>query len=201
MFFLIYINDIINCNVNAKTTLFADDTSILYKDKNLTVLKQKAKEGMANVYDWLLSNKLSLSWEKTFFMVYHSPRKKINDFHELKVRNFSIKRVTDLIYLGMHLDDQLKWDIHVKHICNSLSRNFHMFYSLRPLLSHDLKKQLYYALVHSRIVYGIELYGACRDSLLKKVQIMQNKLLKVLNNLPYRTDTNALHSNLQLHMY
>ena len=80
LFFLIYINDITNCIVNDKTTLFADDTSILYKDKNLTVLKQKAEEGMVNVYDWLLSNKLSLSWEKTFFMIYHSPHKRITDF-------------------------------------------------------------------------------------------------------------------------
>ena len=34
LLFIIYINDIINCIKDGKTTLFADDTSILYTDKN-----------------------------------------------------------------------------------------------------------------------------------------------------------------------
>ena len=98
----------------------------------------------------------------------------------------------------MHIDDKLKWDKHVSHICKSLSRNFHMFYSIRTLLPGNLKKQLYYSLVQSRILYGIEVYGACNDTLLNKVQVMQNKLLKVLFNLPYRHNTNQIHSMLKL---
>ena len=198
LFFLIYINDITNCIQDDKVTLFADDTSILYQDKNLIALKQKAEVGMGKVYDWLISNKLSLSWEKTFFMIFHSPFKKVEGIDELKVGNFNIKRVNSIVYLGMHLDDQLKWDRHVSHICNCLSRNFHMFYSIRHLLNDNLKKQLYYSLVYSRILYAVEIYGACRDSLLKKVQTLQNKLLKVLFNLPPRTSTNELHTRLKL---
>ena len=173
LFFLIYINDIINCIDDGKTTLFADDTTILFHDQNLMTLKQKAEKGMEKVYDWLLSNKLSLSWEKTFFMIYHSPKKNINNFQELKVYNFLIKRVTTIKYLGMHIDDQLKWDKHINHICNSLSRNFHLFYSIRNLLSDQLKRQLYFSLVHSRILYGIELYAACTNKLLNKIQVIQ----------------------------
>ena len=73
-----------------------------------------------------------------------------------------------------------------------------MFYSIRHLLTDQLKKQLYYSLVHSRILYGIELYAACSDSLLNRVQTIQNKLLKVLYDLTYRTNTNELHSKLGL---
>ena len=54
-------------------------------------------------------------------------------------------------------------------------------------------------MVYSRIQYGIELYGSCSDSLLKKIQTLQNKLLKVLYKLPYRTRTNELHFKLRLH--
>ena len=75
-----------------------------------------------------------------------------------------------------------------------------MFYNIRNILPNHLKRQLYFSLVYSRIQYGIELYGACSKNLLQKVQIIQNKLLKVLYNLPYRTDTNELHSKLKLLM-
>ena len=131
-------------------------------------------------------------------MIYHSPAKKIDGFNELKVRNLSIKRVSDTIYLGLHLDDQLKWDKHVNHVCNGLAKNFHVFYNIRNCLNDELKKQLYYSLVYSRIQYGVEIYGGCRESLMRRVQVVQNKLLKVLFDLPMRTNTNILHSRLKI---
>ena len=198
LFFLIYVNDIVNVLKHEKTTLFADDTSVLINDKNIERLKQKSEESLKNIYEWLLSNRLSLSWEKTFFVVFHSPKKRRNFFNELKVYDFTIKRVTCVKYLGMYIDENLKWDKHVNNLCNLLTKNFHMFYSIRNLLPDKLKKQLYFSLVYSRILYGIELYGACRATLLNRVQILQNKLLKVLYKLPYRTSTNDMHYKLKV---
>ena len=141
----------------------------------------------------MIASKLSLSWEKTNFIIFHTPQKKVEGINELTVCNFKIKRVSMVVYLGMYIDEHLKWDKHINHICNSLAKNFHMFYTIRNLLTNQLKKQLYYSLVHSRILYGIEVYGACSSILLNKIQIIQNKLLKVLYNLPFRTDTNVMH--------
>ena len=198
LLFIVYINDIINCITDGKTTLFADDTSILLRDKNLNELKRKSEKTLKDVYDWLVSNKLTLSWEKTFFVIYHSPKRSINNLNELHVYNNSVKRVKSVKYLGMTIDETLSWNNHVTHICNLLSRNFHLFYNIRNILPNHLKKTLYYSLVYSHVQYGIELYGACRKNLLNKPQTLQNKLLKVLYNLPFRTDTNYLHSSLNI---
>ena len=101
----------------------------------------------------MLSNKLSLSWEKTFFMIYHSPKKKVEGIEELKINNHIIKRVNNIVYLGMQLEDQLKWNDHVKRLCNSLTRNFHMFCSIRSLLTDQLKKAT--VLLYSLFSYNI----------------------------------------------
>ena len=183
---------------NEKATLFADDTSIVLHDKNIDRLKQQTEFTMKQVYEWLLSNRLSLSWEKTFFVIYHSPNRKHTLFNDIKVNDFMIKRVKVIKYLGMHIDENLKWDKHVNTLCNTLSRNFHLFYSIRNIIPGTLKKELYYSLIFSRIMYGIELYGSCRKTLLSKVQTIQNKLLKVLYQLPYRSNTNELHCRLEL---
>ena len=196
LFFLLYINDIINCLSHSKPTLFADDTSLLLHDKNLKTVIELAENDLRNTYDWLVANQLSLSWEKTNFIIFHSPKKKIDNITDLKVYENSIKRVKSVKYLGMCIDEELKWDEHVNNLCSTLSRNFSMFYSIRSLLTDDLKRQLYFSMVYSRILYGIVLYGVCRNTLLNKVQVIQNKLLKVLYKLPTRTDTDLLHSNL-----
>ena len=131
-------------------------------------------------------------------MIFHSPSKKTLFFDTLKIDNFIIKKVDNIKYLGMYIDEHLKWDKHVETLCNKLSRNFYLFYSLRNILNEHLKRQLYFSLVYSHISYGIELYGTCNNSLLNKVQIIQNKLLKTLYQLPYRTNTNELHTALNI---
>lgn len=198
LFFILYINDIINCIDNGKMTLFADDTSLLLHHKNLRILKQQAEKEMKNLYEWFISNKLTLNWDKTFFVMYHTKKKRIENFMELKINDKSIKRVDYVTYLGMIIDNNLSWDKHVNKLCTNLARNFQMFYNIRSILPNYLKRQLYFSLVYSRVQYGIELYGACSNRLLKKIQTMQNKLLKVLYNLPYRTATNDLHLELDL---
>ena len=198
LFFLLYINDITNCLQRSKATLFADDTSLLVHHKNLKILKENAESDLKNVYDWLLANRLSLSWEKTNFIIYHSPRNKVENLNELKVYEFTIKRIKCVKYLGMYIDEELKWDEHVNNLCSTLAKNFHLFYSIRDLLNDSLKRQLYFSMVYSRIIYGLVLYGACRSTLLNKVQVLQNKLLKVLYKLPFRSDTNVMHSNLDI---
>ena len=198
LFFLLYINDITADVEFSKTTLFADDTSLILHHKDIKTLKIQAEKDLKNVYEWLLANKLSLSWEKTNFIIFHTSRKLTDDVNELKVYDFTIKRVKCVKYLGMYIDECLKWDEHVNKLCNTLSKNFHMFYSIRDILTHALKRQLYFSMVYSRILYGIIIYGACSSSLLKKVQTLQNKLLKVLFKLPFRTDTNLIHFNLEI---
>ena len=110
----------------------------------------------------------------------------------------SVKRVDSVTYLGLIIDEHLSWDKHVQSLCSKLTRNFHLFYNLRNLLPNHLKRQLYYALVYSRVQYGIEVYGSCSKNRIKRIQTMQNKLLKVLFKRPLRTSTNELHSDYKL---
>ena len=60
------------------------------------------------------------------------------------------------------------------------------------------KTQLYYSFVYSRIAYGIKVYGSCNSTLLTKIQVMQNKLLKILYNRERRYPTNILHHEVKV---
>ena len=44
--------------------IFADDTNLLYRDKSLPLLESVVNEELTNVYDKLLSNKLTLNAQK-----------------------------------------------------------------------------------------------------------------------------------------
>ena len=58
LLFLIYVNDIYRCSKIFDFYLFADDTNLLYSDKDLKDLETVVNEELIKVGDWLDANKL-----------------------------------------------------------------------------------------------------------------------------------------------
>ena len=58
--------------------------------------------------------------------------------------------------------------------------------------------QLYYALVHSHLTYGISIWGPTYPSHLQKLQKLQNKALKAICNAPYRSPAKPLYTQLNI---
>ena len=67
LLFLLYINDIHSSVPNSKLKLFADDTSLFTSGKNVNELITETNAALSNLNNWFISNKLSLSIEKTSF--------------------------------------------------------------------------------------------------------------------------------------
>ena len=64
LLFLLYVhvNDIHRCSNKFRFyRLFADDTNILYADKNLKDLETTVNNELQNLYNWLTANKLTLN--------------------------------------------------------------------------------------------------------------------------------------------
>ena len=72
------------------------------------------------------------------------------------------------------------------------------FYKTRSKLHTDIAVQIYHAIIYSRISYCIEIYGTAKASTIKPLQIMQNRLLKILTQRPLRYSTNMLYSELKV---
>ena len=134
-FFLLYINDILKCISDADITLFADDTSVLLGDGSLEKLKTKAEKYLKLLNKWFKSNKLTLSTEKTFFIIYQTKRKQIHpQYDNLRINSSVIKRVAHVKYLGVFLDEHLSWDIHITYLCNNLAKYLSVFYNVRMMV-------------------------------------------------------------------
>ena len=57
---------------------------------------------------------------------------------------------------------------------------------------------IYYAFIYSRIQYGIEVYSSCSETHINRLQVIQNKLLKLILKLDRLTATNILHKEINL---
>ena len=72
LLFLIYINDLPNCLNVGSPRMYADDTNISFKSKNLVELQDCMNTELKSLNTWLEVNKLSLNIAKTEFMVIGS---------------------------------------------------------------------------------------------------------------------------------
>ena len=96
------------------------------------------------------------------------------------------------------IGENLHWHMHVEHVYNYLVKYFGIFNHVKIMISKKIARQLYFAFIHSRIKYGIEVFGYCANEYSQKLQVIQNKLLKLLLNFDRRTSTNELHHQLSL---
>ena len=199
LLFLLYINDIkhkIGCN-NVK--LFADDTFLFTNDRNIDAAKVKACNLFEKKSRLCVANQLSINSEKTHFVLFHANNKPIPEhFDCIQTTFLTINRVKRAQYLVLMIDENLYWDMHVQYVYNSLVKYFGMFNHVKTIISKKIARQLYFAFIHSRIKYGNEVFGDCANEYLQKLQVTQNKLLKLLLNFHCRIFTNELHQKLSL---
>ena len=117
LLFLIYINDLPNSSQFLSFFLFADDTNIYCDSDNLQLLTKKINRELKKVKLWLDSNKLALNIEKTNFVLFHSPRRKLSEFTNLKIGKQFIQKTKYVKFLGVLMDEHLTWKYHTTELC------------------------------------------------------------------------------------
>ena len=118
LLFLLYVNDIYCSSTKLKFYLFADDTNVLHSHKDLKSLEKEMNAELNNVYQWLVSNKLTLNLKKTNFVIFRPYQKPLPFLPTIYINNHLTNSLTYLEskdhvkYLGVHIDYKLSWKNH-----------------------------------------------------------------------------------------
>ena len=197
LLFILYINNLYKaCNIG-NLRIFADDTTVFFRCSTKEEITSKGTQIMTQLNAWFKANKLTLNSGKSNFIVFRSNKNTATNLPEkINFENTSINRSSSSKYLGVTLDEHVTWNQHITEVCNKLKRYFKLFYSIRDFVNSIQVKIIYYAFIYSRIKYGISTFGFTDDIKIQRMQVLQNKLLKVLLAKNYRYSTNKLHNEL-----
>ncbi len=203
LLFLIYVNDMARAVPDSKIKLFADDTNIFLSGNNLQLLSNKMNDELEKLASWMIANKLCINYEKTYFSVY-KPRARIkNDKStddterdtQIMINEVHIKLVKNCKYLGVIIDDQLNWKEQINHVILKITKFTCLFYKFRKLLPMGTLRMLYFSLVHPHIQYGIELYANTCESYLDRLNKINNKIIRIIQNFSLDTPLRLLYSS------
>ena len=196
LLFLVYVNDIAHVLAENKVRLFADDTNIFISGDNIIDLRYEAEESLLKMERWFSVNELSMNMSKTCFTLF-SKRLKSSDI-ELIVNNRQIPYAVSTKYLGIHLDQDLSFNVHTNYIKNKLNKFTSVFYYMSDFLKMDDVRKIYFAYVFPHIKYGIEVYGISSKKNQRSIQGVQNKLLKILCKCNQFDSPSLLHQSMNI---
>ena len=201
LLFLLYINDL-----PESTTLnllsFADDTTLYISGNNLRTLTENINKELKNVYIWLCENKLSLNIDKTKFMVIGPTGATLNYELNLLINNINIKQIGNkkdeksTKFLGIHLDENLSWKCHIDSICKKINGSLYAINKAKFTLLSASLKTLYYALIHSHIMYGILAWG--NSTSVSRIFKLQKKAMRIIAKKPFRAHTDPIFKEFQI---
>jgi len=197
-FFLLYINDLPISIQRGRTTLFADDTTIQIKatNANTRMLNETIKEVIQQLSSWFRLNKLVTNPDKTIVIAFHAWQNKSNLKPEIVFQDIDIKYKNETKFLGLHLTEDVKWDVHIKHVCNILKKNYYVIHSLKNVTSINTLRNTYFANFHSHLRYGILFWGS--DSQSTKVFKLQKKVVRLICNVKRKTSCRELLKTLNI---
>ncbi len=179
--FFIYINDLPNATSVLSFFLFADDTNIYFEADNLDSLTRTINKELNKVQSWLDCNKLALNIDKTNFVLFHSPRKKLPDLINIKFGRKNISRSKYVKFLWILLDEHLTWKYHITELHKKLTTTSGVFFKIRHYIPLQPLISLYNSLFSSFLCHGITAWGLTYDTYLKPLYLLQKKILRCIN--------------------
>ena len=122
-------------------------------------------------------------------MIFKQVNKKTEPL-SLKIENTNIERVTDFIFLGLTISDNLEWENHIQKIANKCSRTIGILNKLKHILPTNISLILYNSLLLPQLNYCILAWG--HNCNCKRLIKLQKKALRVISISKYNAHTDPL---------
>lgn len=185
LLFVIYINDLHRALNNCFVNLFADDTLISVSGQNYLEIVNILNGELNVLYKWLCQNRLKLNSAKTKCMVLGSAGN-CKKFHNLdltlSINDVPIEFVNEIKYLGVILDPQLNFSVHVDYLCKKLGKKIGFFSRISYCVSKWTKMLIYKTIILPHFAYCSSLLISCNKEEVRKLQVQQNKIMRILLN-------------------
>ena len=180
LLFSLYVNDL-PLHTKFHVNLFADDTVLILKNKNHINLQALADHELTIINDWMKYNRLSLNYKKSVYFISAPKQKRValQNF-QLHVGGHKLSNTDCVKYLGVFINNKITWKEQVYHVVNKLANAARILSKMRHYVNKKTLVKLYYSFAYSHLKYGILAWGTAANNLLQKVQVVQNRIIRIM---------------------
>ena len=197
--FSLFINDISYGITGAQPILFADDTSIVLHNPCIKTLISNTNNVLKDTEVWLENNKLQLNVDKTKYLIFANKNKPMPvSLPNIHFKNCAIKRVTELNFLGIIVDDKLDWSHHIQQTGKKISKTIGLLYRAAEVLNTSTLTNLYYSFCYPHIIYGLLVWGNTYKTHLGSLLTLQKRIIRIITKSQYLASTAEKFTSLKI---
>ena len=181
--FLLYINDI-DDNISSTVRLFADDC-VIYRVIRSAADQLKLQQDLDKLVDWSQSWQMEFNVKKCAIMnISNSSNKKRHDY---SMSGEILETVNHHAYLGVELNDKLKYNAHIDKITGKASQTLGFIKRNLNKCPQPVKERAYETLVRPKLEYSSPIWNPThkQTTQLKQIEQIQRNAARFVANKPF----------------
>ena len=171
--------------------MYEDDKGISYSPRSFNASTNAIHSDLQNLSLWLQGDKLTLNVAKTHSMIFGTEPNirrldcdNSNNFPLFQINGETIESTDKIKNLGIKIDPTLNWKEQINEAILKISRGIGMLkYTKRYLPLHTIQC-MHYCIVDPHLRYCCSVWGCAGDSIITKLQKLQNQAARVVTNSP-----------------
>ena len=199
LLFLIYVNDLPKPHhrQNSKCQ-FADDTALWAASKNVQFAAKLLRKDLRKLAKWCAKWRIKLNPEKTKVIIFSRSSLPRNSEPILKLYGERLKICPQVKFLGITFDSKLTFQKHFEEIlerCNTRYHRVRLIVNKKWGPSPSTILQIYKQCVRPIFEYGSLSTITTSDTIISKIQRLQNKFIRLALRLPKYISVKLLHDS------
>ena len=164
--------------------------------KDLNYLSDMLNLEMDKLSIWFKANKLSLNLKKTKFMVLKPRQQRTICNIQLILDNQNIVKVKETNFLGVILDENLKWKSEISHAANKVAKSMGIISRCSFFLPKTSPRMLYFSLIYPYLYYCNIVWASTYKSYLRRLVILQKRIIRIINNSHFNAHADPIFKDL-----
>ena len=192
LLFLILINDALNDAPHRMK--YVDDCTIANSFDNDNPDHSPSQSALESLHEWTLANSTQVNPNKTVTMLFTVAKKNPPPPPALTLNNHILSTVTSFKLLGVTIQKDLRWDLHVSNVVKSASFRLYMLRRLRSLGLPPIELvNLYKTFILPKLTYCAPVWSPGLFKYQKRLlERVQKRALKIALGPSYTTYDQAL---------
>ena len=202
LLFLIYINDLPLENTSGKTSLFADDSTITVRGKEIKIVKEHLSNEAISTNKWCYENGMALSFEKNQSYVILSNAKELRLAEEeidlnLNLDGTQIQNTKQEKLLGVIIDNNLTWHNQIKKVKQTIAFKLSILRKIRRYLPTTTRMLYYNYYIKPNLEYCCTIWGQCSKTDTYSIVKLQKQATRLILDADMYSPSNPLFKQLQ----
>lgn len=177
---------------------FADDTAVLAVHKNPDMASSLLQKYLIILCKWFKRWRIKTNETKSNHVTFTLNQ---GICPPVQMNQITLPQEKEVKYLGLYLDNKLKWHTHIKTKRKALDLQIHKMHFLigsNSKLCLENKLLIYKCIIKPIWTYGIQLWGTASNTTIKVLQQFQSKTLRKITGAPYFVTNKRLHEELNM---